>query len=535
MTATKNEKARWFQKSILETEKILETNLKSGLNSTLLSKHQSQYGTNEIVETGGRSPLKIIFEQLFSTMVLILIAAVVVSAFLGDLTEVIAIAAIVVLFVVLGFVQEYKAEKAMAALKKMSVPLVRVLRNGKEEEIKATKLVPGDIILLEAGNIVPADGRIIESANLRVQESALTGESEAIEKHSNEIKNDELPVGDRKNMVHMGTVVSYGRGKVVITDTGMKTELGKIAELIQSVKPQLTPLQKQLDGVGKMLAVAGAVVAGVVMVIGFIGGGSFEQMLLTAVSVAVAVVPEGLPAVVTITLALGAQRMLKRHALIRKLPAVETLGSVNIICSDKTGTLTENRMTATVLDIAGKSLGLLNKSKNTNITISDDINGLFKDWPSALGLTLIGGVLCNDSSIKSEENGIYMFHGDPTEGALLVAGKNAGINKIDIEKTFPRVDEVPFESERKRMTTVHDFKIDKSKFPPSLSEHDFLNSKYIVYTKGSVDGLLNISKQVLSETGIEELDSNWKKRIEEANNKLASKRSKSFRRSYKRN
>ena len=517
------ETINWFQKNISETEQLLESNIGKGLDQQKVAEKQEQCGTNEITESGGRSPLKIIAEQLLSTMVIILIAATLISAFLGDLTEVIAIAAIVVLFVVLGFTQEYKAEKAMAALKKLAVPLVRVLRGRKEEEISATELVPGDIIFLEAGNIVPADTRIIESANLRIQESALTGESEPIEKITKALDAENPPLGDRKNMAYMGTIVTYGRGKAIVTATGMKTELGKIATLIQNVKTGLTPLQKQLDSVGKLLAFAGCVVAVIVMIIGFLMGGTFEQMLLTAVSVAVAVVPEGLPAVVTITLALGAQRMLKRRALIRKLPAVETLGSVNIICSDKTGTLTQNRMTVTILDIAGKYLDIKEQKGQTN-KLAENVYDLFENWPTALGLTLTGGALCNDSSIKegSEEKG-FSFHGDPTEGALLVAAMKAGLLKERIETVLPRIDELPFESERKRMTTIHEVKVDQTKIPKLLKQTKLLDSKYLAFTKGSVDGLLKVAEFVLTQNGVEELTDELRKRIEESNNNLASK------------
>jgi P-type Ca2+ transporter type 2C len=526
MNETNSKDKKWFSKTILETEEKLKTSTKNGLNRELVDERLNTFGRNEIVETGGRSVLKIIFEQLFSTMVLILIIATVISAFLGDHTEVIAIAAIVVLFVTLGFVQEYRAEKAMAALKKLTVPLVRVLRNGLEIEIKATKLVPGDVVILEAGNIVPADARIIESANLRILESALTGESEPIDKSIDVIKKEELTLGDRKNMVYMGTTVSYGRGSAIVTETGMNTELGKIATLIQNVKSGLTPLQKQLDGVGKLLAVIGGVIAVIVMFICYLQGGNLEEMLLTAVSVAVAVIPEGLPAIVTITLALGAQRMLKRHALIRKLPAVETLGSVNIICSDKTGTLTENRMTVTVLDVAGKYLDLASSERthNQKLKLADNINQLFDDWPTALGLTLTGGTLCNDSSIKNgNDTSGYTFHGDPTEGALLVAAKNSGITKKKLEKSLKRVDEIPFDSDRKRMTTLHEINNDTIVLPEKLKLTKFFNSKYIAFTKGSVDGLLNVSTEVLTDNGIVKLDDKWHKRIEESNNKLASK------------
>ena len=520
-----NKTGKWYSKSISDAEEILESSLKTGLTLQEASKRLVQFGSNELIETGERPLLRIILDQLLSTMVLILLAATVISAFLGNLTETIAILAIVVLFVALGFLQEFKAEKAMAALKKMAVPLVRVLRNSKEEKIIATQLVPGDIVILETGNIVPADGRIVEAANLRVQESALTGESEPVEKTVDVIKEDELPIGDRKNMFYMGTVVSYGRGKALITETGMRTELGKVASLIQNVKTRLTPLQKQLNNVSKLLAVAGIAVALIIMLIGFLMGGSFNEMLLTAVSVAVAVVPEGLPAVVTITLALGAQKMLKRHALIRKLPAVETLGSVNIICSDKTGTLTENKMTVTILDVAGKYIDLVSQSQGDkqNLKLADNMHNLFQNWPTALGLTLVGGTLCNDSVSNDKASFSHIFHGDPTEGALLVAAKQSGINKSELENFLPRVDELPFASDRKRMTTLHKLSINEEQIPKKAKQTGLFDLKYIAFTKGSVDGILKISESVLTEKGIEKLDKQWRGKIETSNNNLAAK------------
>jgi len=258
------------------------------------------------------------------------------------------------LFAVLGFIQDYRAEKAIAALKRMTVPSVRAIRDGGLVEISARDLVPGDIIQLEAGNVTPADARLIEVANLRIQEAALTGESEAVEKQTAAVSGDNLPLGDRRNMAYLGTVITHGRAMAVIVATGMKTELGKIADLLQQTGSEQTPLQKRLDRVGKLLAGLGVAVAGLIFALGMWRGEDIRHLLLTAVSIAVAVVPEGLPAVVTITLALGAQRMLKLHALIRRLPAVETLGSVTVICSDKTGTLTENKMTVVVMDAAGR-------------------------------------------------------------------------------------------------------------------------------------------------------------------------------------
>ncbi|MBK8824961.1 MAG: HAD-IC family P-type ATPase [Anaerolineales bacterium] len=350
----------WHLTDIQESLSNLNTNQQNGLSDSEASARITQYGLNELIERGGRKPLQILWEQLTATMVLILIAAAIAAGLLGDTKNTIAILSIVALYAILGFTQEYRAEKAIAALKKMSVPNVRVLRSGKLQELSARELVPGDIIQLETGNVIPADLRLLEAVNLRIQEAALTGESEAIEKHTATLSGSgqSLPLGDRRNMGYMGTIVTQGRGLALVIATGMQTELGKIADLIQQVKQENTPLQRRLDALGKNLALIGVGIAGLIFVLGIMRGDELRHMLLTAVSVAVAIVPEGLPAVVTITLALGAQRMLQRNALIRKLPAVETLGSVTVICSDKTGTLTENRMTVVVLDVAGHALDL---------------------------------------------------------------------------------------------------------------------------------------------------------------------------------
>src|SRR5512145_3132446 len=348
----------WHLIEIQESIANLNSDGRSGLTKAEAAARLEQYGANELVERGGRKPLQILWEQLTATMVLILVAAAVVAGLLGDTKNTIAILSIVALYALLGFVQEYRAEQAIAALKKLSVPNVRVLRDGKLQEISARGLVPGDIVQVEAGNLLPADVRLLEAVNLRIQEAALTGESEPVEKQIATLSGDGLPLGDRRNMGYMGTIVTQGRGLALVIATGMQTELGKIADLIQQSGSEETPLQKRLDQLGKNLAVVGVVIAVIIAVLGLLRGDELRHMLLTAVSVAVAIVPEGLPAVVTITLALGAQRMLAKNSLIRKLPAVETLGSVTVICSDKTGTLTENRMTVVVLDVAGHTLDL---------------------------------------------------------------------------------------------------------------------------------------------------------------------------------
>ena len=518
-------KQSWHTESMEDTLAALNSSAQ-GLSETDAQQRQAQFGLNELIERGGKHPLRLLWEQVSSTMVLILIAAVVASALLGKVTEAAAIGAIVVLFVILGFVQEYRAEQAMAALKKLAVPVVRVRRDGRLQEISARELVPGDIFVLEAGNAVPADGRLIENANLRVQESALTGESEAVEKETAVIAKADLPLGDRRNMLYMGTAVTYGRGTAVVTATGMETELGKIATLIQSVDEGQTPLQKQLDSVGRMLAIAGVAVAALVLLIGVLSGEALEEMLLTAVSVAVAVVPEGLPAVVTITLALGAQRMLRRSALIRKLPAVETLGSVTVICSDKTGTLTVNRMTVTVIDVAGHFLELAGTGEHSAsyLKLADNPDELFASRPSAIGLTLAAGALCNDASVNPDpETGRYNVMGDPTEGALLVAAQQAGVTRAGLEAVLPRVAELPFDSDRKRMTTVHELAANAGNLPTAVRSLPGTDTPYVAFTKGAVDGLLAITDRVWDGDKLVPMDEIWRTRIEIANTDMAQK------------
>ncbi len=500
------------------------TDLAAGLAGGEAESRLSRYGPNELIERGGKSPLKIFWEQISSTMVLILIVAAVVSGLLGKVTETVAIAAIVILFAVLGFVQEYRAEQAMAALQRLTVPVVRVRRGGALSQVSAKDLVPGDVVLLEAGNVVPADVRIVESHNLRIQEAALTGESEAVEKNVAPLEEVDLPLGDRRNLGFMGTLVTYGRGVGIVVETGMQTQLGRIATLIQDVSREMTPLQRRLDQLGKGLALAGIVVATLILVIGLLSGETLAEMFLTAVSVAVAVVPEGLPAVVTVTLALGAQRMLRRNSLIRKLPAVETLGAVTVICSDKTGTLTENRMTVTVIDVAGHYLKLTEDMAHPAPAL--DVPGqvypaFLQDQPPSIGLALAAGALCNDASLKPDpETGRYGAVGDPTEGALLVAASKAGLSKVALEDSLPRVAELPFDSERKRMTTVH--RLDSGeRLPGILSALNADPSKYVAFTKGAVDGLLDIAVQVWSGDRLEALDEAWRARIQAANDHMA--------------
>lgn len=519
--------SNWFAKEAPQVVQELESNMETGLSHEEVTSRREQYGKNELEDRGTKSPWKILWEQMTETMVVILIISAVITVFLGEYKDAIAIFVIVILNAILGFTQEYRAEQAMAALKKMSVPKVRVRRNGKTTEVPAQELVPGDIVSLEAGNSVPADGSLVESSNFRVQESILTGESEPVEKSLEPIHKEHPALGDQHNRIFMGTTVTYGRATAVITETGMQTELGKIAEMIQSVGQDQTPLQRRLDQLGKTLAIVAILIVAVVFGLGILRGEPVRTMFLTGISMAVAAVPEGLPAVVTIALALGAQRMLKRNALIRKLPAVETLGSVTIICSDKTGTLTENKMTVTLLDVAGNRVDLQENLSDFSPTISDaESTAPIIDKNSAVAIMLAGGALCNDAVLEETEKG-FSSVGDPTEGALVVAAVRAGLWKDKLEQALPRVAELPFDSDRKRMTTIHHLE-KPDQLPKTLTrlfdspEFD-TGEDYVAITKGAVDGLLDISDRVWRDGEVLSLDSEWKQRILDANNDLALK------------
>ncbi len=496
-----------------------------GLTAKEVVERLERYGTNELEERGLRSPLSVLAGQFTEIMVVVLLIAAVISFLIGETTDAIMIMIIVVLNALLGFTQEYRAERAMAALKQLSVPTVRVRREGHVREVAATNLVPGDIVLLEAGARVPADARVIESVNLRVEEAALTGESVPVDKITAPLSGDSIQIGDRRNSVFMGTAITYGRGAAMVVETGMRTELGKIADMLQQVTEEKTPLQRRMAELGKWLAIGAFFLVLVVFGVGLWQGGGVQEMFLTAVSLAVAAVPEGLPAVVTIALALGAQRMVKRNALIRKLPAVETLGSVTTICSDKTGTLTENRMTVTVLDVAGERLDLSQRLERTGAVLRPDEEPIAE--PDAdMALLLAGAALANDATLELAEDGSGSYHsvGDPTEAALVVAAARLGMWKQEMDGYMPRVAEVPFTSERKRMTTVH--KMERS---PEDSERPAVRripdclpaSNYVAFAKGAVDSLLGICDRVWSEGAIEPLDDPWRQRIEAANDSLA--------------
>jgi Ca2+-transporting ATPase len=425
-----------------------------GLTTAEAQARLQQFGPNELQAARRVSPWEILLEQFKNVLILILLGATAISLFLGHGVESIVIAVIVLFAVVLGFIQEYRAERAIEALRQMAAPTATVLREASEFKIPARDLVPGDVILLHTGDRVPADARLLESVNLQVEEAALTGESVPVEKHTRTLEKDDLPVGDRRNMVYAGTAVTYGRGQALVVATAMQTEFGKIAQLLQTVESGKTPLQHNLDKVGAVLARAAFVVVALIVALGLLRGQPFIDMLIFGIALAVAVVPEALPAVVTISLAIGVQKMVKRNALIRRLPAVETLGSTSVICSDKTGTLTKDEMTVRRLYCAGELFSVSGAGYVPEGEFST--NGGTPSGPSrGLRQLLIAAVLASDTRLVKGPAGDWDIKGDPTEGALVVAAAKAGVQKETFDSSYPRVQEIPFSSETKRMTTLH--------------------------------------------------------------------------------
>ena len=478
----------WHQKDITSVFEKLHTSV-HGLSLEEAQKRLEQYGPNELTEKKKKSPFMMFLDQFRDFMILVLIAAAIISGIIGEPSDTIAIIVILILNAVIGFIQEYRAEKAMAALKKMAAPSATVIRNGMPETISASQLVPGDFVMLEAGKIVPADMRLVEAAQLKVEEASLTGESVPVEKHIKALPDEHLPIGDRKNIAYKGTFVTYGRGSGVVVATGMNTELGKIAAMLQEGAEVKTPLQKRLAAFGKKLAIAVLVICAIVFGIGIMRGEPPMLMLLTAISLAVAAIPEALPAVVTISLALGAKKLVKQNALIRKLPAVETLGSVTYICSDKTGTLTLNKMTVEEIYIDGK----IEKTHGT--WIMDQTKKYRNDSslsaPCPVLMTALS--LSNDARIDAKGNVI----GDPTEIALYTIAKNAGFDKKELEKNYPRVAEIAFDSDRKCMTTIH-----KGSRGQGVRE----SFEFISFTKGAVEVLLEKSINILTSEGLKDID-----------------------------
>ena len=487
-----------------------------GLSTEEVEKRLQHYGPNQLKEAPRPGFLALLWAQLNNFVVILLIVASVISALLGDYVEAAAIMAIVVLNSVLGIVQEQRAEQALAALKKLAAPDAQVLRDGARRSVPSYNLVPGDIVFLEAGNFIPADLRLLEAINLRVEEASLTGESLPVQKNAATVLEKNVPLGDRKNTAFMGTIVNYGRGRGVVTSTGMHTQLGLIATMLQNVETEETPLQRRLDQLGRSLSIGSLILVAVVFVVALINQtnigdlfisplGYFKEfaeqiteVFIIAISLAIAAVPEGLPAVVTISLALGMREMIQRHALIRKLSSVETLGSATVICSDKTGTLTQNEMTVTrvwadnqFINVTGT--GYAPKGEFQIDGAKVDV----KKYPAILS-TLWLGLLNNDSLLETtgenESQQTYRIVGDPTEGALLVAAAKAGAIHIDIDEAYPRENEVPFDSERKRMITIHDVRDPQ---PHDLSPfHDEKHKDWdVIAVKGAPDIVLDLCTQ----------------------------------------
>ncbi|MGB6296427.1 MAG: cation-translocating P-type ATPase [Rivularia sp. (in: cyanobacteria)] len=534
------QEAVWHSLEVDQALELLAGNADTGLTSQEVESRLQKYGTNELEEAGGRGSWEILVDQFKNIMLLMLIAVAIVSGVLdllalqsGNLEpgevpfkDTIAILAIVILNGILGYLQESRAEKALAALKKLSSPNVRVIRNGKLVDVEGKNLVPGDIMLLEAGVQVAADGRLIEQSNLQIRESALTGEAEAVNKRVESKLPDETSLGDRINLVFQGTEVVQGRGKVLVTRTGMKTELGKIAEMLQAVETEDTPLQQRMTQLGNVLVSGSLALVALVIVIGLLRGGNLQELVEVSLSMAVAVVPEGLPAVITVTLALGTQRMVRHNALIRKLPAVETLGSVTTICSDKTGTLTQNKMVVQSVCTSQNTLKVTGEGYTPFGDFEVDGKNIYlEDYPEVTPL-LVPCAVCNDAVLQ-QEKGDWIILGDPTEGALVTLAGKAGIEQDQWNSKLPRVGEFPFSSERKRMsviTQVEQVDTGVSVLPdvdPAISNLVKNNENYLMFTKGSPELILQRCTQIFAGNSAVELTQEQRDRVLAANERMA--------------
>ncbi|MHB8840498.1 MAG: cation-translocating P-type ATPase [Candidatus Aquicultor sp.] len=470
---------RWHQKRTEEVFDELNTGLQ-GISSEEARRRLERVGRNELTTKRQKTPFELLLDQFKDFMIIVLIIAAIVSSLIGEAADALAILVILVLNAAIGFVQEYRAERAIEALQVLAAPEANVVRDGTIRTIRAADLVPGDIVLLDAGKIVPADLRLIEAALLEINESSLTGESAPVKKSVQPIPMEDIPLGDRHNMAYTGTFITYGRGKGVVVETGMNTELGKIASLIQTPDDLRTPLQRRLAVFGKYLAIGAIGISAIVFAVGIIRGEPVILIFLTAISLAVAAIPEALPAVVTIALSIGANRMVQNKALIRKLPAVESLGSVTFICSDKTGTLTENKMKVEEI-YAGEVYRITGAGYDPHGEFLDpEGHAVDLSQQGRWDLFFRGLALNNDASLI-RRNGTYEVTGDPTEIALVVAAAKAGLPKEDVEQRYPRIDELPFDSERRMMTTVH-----------------AVGDRFISYTKGALDVILERATQELT-------------------------------------
>jgi len=474
----------FFNKTIEEVLKELDSNPITGLSQKQSEQKREKFGLNQLITKKPKTLIAMFFAQLNDILIYILLAAAVISALLGETSDAIIIAIVIIINATVGIIQESKAEKALDALKKLSTPKAVVKRDGELKEIPSEEVVPGDIIIIDAGRYVPCDLRLIEAANLKIEESTLTGESVPVDKDATLVlTGEDIPLGDQKNMLFMSTLATYGRGVGIAVSTGMDTQIGKIAKMLDENLDETTPLQKKLAQLGKYLGLGALFICALMFIVGVLQKRDLFEMLLVSISLAVAAIPEGLPAIVTIVLAMGVQKMIKENAIVRKLPAVETLGSVNIICSDKTGTLTQNKMTVTKFYADGH-LGAID-----SLNINDNEHKLL----------LENLVLCNDATYSENSK-----TGDPTEIALLQAGVNYSIFKDDLEKIHKRIDEIPFDSDRKLMTTVNKY-----------------DNEYYVMTKGAIDNLLNLCTKAYVKGSIIEITPTIKKEILAASNNMS--------------
>ena len=450
-TSAREQMNDWHQIDVAEALGRAAVDRSTGLSGAEAARRLAENGPNELQEAHRISPWEIALAQFKNLLIVILLIGAVLSLAFGHVLEAVVIGVIVILAVLLGFTQEYRAERAIEALRQIAAPTATVVRDGQEQELPARDLVPGDVIRLAAGDRIPADARLIEAINLQVEEAPLTGESVPVEKHTDPLPIDGLPVGDRRNMAYSGTAVTYGRGTALVVATGMGTEFGKIAQLLQTVETGKTPLQENLDRVGRVLAIGALLIVFAIMALGLLRGQPLIDMVIFGIALAVAVVPEALPAVVTISLAIGVQRMVRRHALIRRLTAVEALGSVSVICSDKTGTLTKDEMTARRIFAGGQTFEVSGAGYEPEGAFLH--GGSPVQPPENVVQLLRAAALASDARIVKD--GRWDVKGDPTEGALVVAAAKAGLRKQDLEAEYPRIHEIPFTSESKRMTTLH--------------------------------------------------------------------------------
>jgi len=503
----KNYSVKFYRKTIKETESGLDTSLRSGLSETEVKQRLEKIGFNQLKEGKKRTVWNMFSDQFKNVLIIILLISAVVSVLLGEITDAIVIGIIVLLNAIMSVLQEYRAEKSLDALKKRTVPETLVIRDGRQKKIKSLQLVPGDIVLLESGDRIPADLRLVELSDMRIQEAVLTGESEPVEKNTRIIDAEDVSLGDRTNMAYMGTSVIAGRGKGVVVVTGMDTQMGQIAGMLQEQKQGLTPLQKKLNQVGKNLGVLILFIIAIVVLVGCLRGIDFFDMFMTGISLAVAAVPEGLPAVVTIVLALGVQRMIKKNAIVRRLPAVETLGATTVICSDKTGTLTQNQMTVQKLVLSDREIAIEGAGYQPFGQFRQDGQSVQPSDDQTMALLLKAATLCNNAVLRQNEDCQHWeIIGDPTEGSLVVAAAKAGYQKEGLENEYPRLKEFPFDSDRKRMSTIN-------QIPEGGN---------MLFVKGAPEQMIDLCTKYRENEQTRQLSESMKERIVKQNKVLAS-------------